>query len=132
VAFTRQGRCQEREEVLGTTKPPYTLALIASLLRDAYVDLPEELQEDLKERFRQQASPDEPREVFRRRYDLMCVQRNLKTLGTFGFMATVRGRRDYLDYIPRTQASIHRTMTAYPRWHDAFEAFSRLALAPLS
>ena len=28
VAFTRQGRCQEREDVLGTTKPPYTLALI--------------------------------------------------------------------------------------------------------
>ena len=35
VAFTRQGRCQEREEVLGTTKPPYTLALAASLLREA-------------------------------------------------------------------------------------------------
>ena len=28
VAFTRQGRCQEREDVLGTTKPPYTLALL--------------------------------------------------------------------------------------------------------
>ena len=35
VAFTRQGRCQEREEVLGTTKPPYTLALLASLFRSA-------------------------------------------------------------------------------------------------
>src|SRR5688572_11534196 len=35
IAFTRQGRCQEREEVLGTTKPPYTLALLASLFRDA-------------------------------------------------------------------------------------------------
>ena len=35
VAFTRQGRCQEREDVLGTTKPPYTLALLASLLRRA-------------------------------------------------------------------------------------------------
>ncbi|HET7696457.1 MAG TPA: radical SAM protein [Vicinamibacterales bacterium] len=35
IAFTRQGRCQEREEVLGTTKPPYTLALLASLLRNA-------------------------------------------------------------------------------------------------
>jgi anaerobic magnesium-protoporphyrin IX monomethyl ester cyclase len=35
IAFTRQGRCQEREDVLGTTKPPYTLALAASLLRDA-------------------------------------------------------------------------------------------------
>ena len=39
VAFTRQGRCQEREEVLGTTKPPYTLALLASLLRDAGCDV---------------------------------------------------------------------------------------------
>jgi radical SAM superfamily enzyme YgiQ (UPF0313 family) len=34
LAFTRQGRCQEREEVLGTTKPPYTLALGAALLRE--------------------------------------------------------------------------------------------------
>ncbi len=33
VAFTRQGRCQERQETLGTTKPPYSLAVIASLLR---------------------------------------------------------------------------------------------------
>ena len=33
IAFTRQGRCQEREEVLGTTKPPYTLALAAAMLR---------------------------------------------------------------------------------------------------
>ena len=35
VAFTRQGRCQEREDVLGTTKPPYTLTLLAELLRRA-------------------------------------------------------------------------------------------------
>ena len=63
---------------------------LASLLRDAYVDVPEELQDELKERFRQKAAPDEPREVFRRRFDLMCVQRNLKALGTFGYMATVR------------------------------------------
>lgn len=39
IAFTRQGRCQEREEVLGTTKPPYTLALAAALLRDRRVDV---------------------------------------------------------------------------------------------
>src|SRR5688572_10315811 len=39
IAFTRQGRCQEREEVLGTTKPPYTLALLASLLRGAGMDV---------------------------------------------------------------------------------------------
>lgn len=34
IAFTRQGRCQEREEVLGTTKPPYSLALLAALFRE--------------------------------------------------------------------------------------------------
>lgn len=39
IAFTRQGRCQEREEVLGTTKPPYTLAVLASLLRDRGFDI---------------------------------------------------------------------------------------------
>jgi radical SAM superfamily enzyme YgiQ (UPF0313 family) len=33
IAFTRQGRCQEREDVLGTTKPPYSLAVLAALLR---------------------------------------------------------------------------------------------------
>lgn len=39
IAFTRQGRCQEREEVLGTTKPPYTLALAAALYRSAGCDV---------------------------------------------------------------------------------------------
>jgi radical SAM superfamily enzyme YgiQ (UPF0313 family) len=39
IAFTRQGRCQEREEVLGTTKPPYTLVLLASLLRNQGADV---------------------------------------------------------------------------------------------
>jgi anaerobic magnesium-protoporphyrin IX monomethyl ester cyclase len=39
VAFTRQGRCQERDDVLGTTKPPYTLALIAAMLRRAGMEV---------------------------------------------------------------------------------------------
>ena len=34
IRFTRQGRCQEREEVLGTTKPPYSLLVAAALLRE--------------------------------------------------------------------------------------------------
>lgn len=39
VAFTRQGRCQERDDVLGTTKPPYTLALLGALLPRAGADV---------------------------------------------------------------------------------------------
>jgi radical SAM superfamily enzyme YgiQ (UPF0313 family) len=38
VAFTRQGRCQERDEVLGTTKPPYSLIVMASLFRALQID----------------------------------------------------------------------------------------------
>ena len=87
---------------------------LASLLRDAYVDVPEELQEELKERFRQTAAPDEPREVFRRRFDLMCVQRNLKALGTFGYMATVRRNPVYLPYIPRTLVHARKNLSRYP------------------
>jgi len=34
IRFTRQGRCQEREDVLGTTKPPYSLLVCAALLRE--------------------------------------------------------------------------------------------------
>ncbi|BBO18671.1 radical SAM superfamily enzyme YgiQ [Candidatus Brocadia pituitae] len=33
-AWTREGRCQEKEDTLGTVKPPLSLALIAALLRD--------------------------------------------------------------------------------------------------
>lgn len=33
IAWTREGRCQERESTLGTFKPPLTLAIIASLLK---------------------------------------------------------------------------------------------------
>ena len=33
MSFTRQGRCQERDDVLGTTKPPLSLAWIAGVLR---------------------------------------------------------------------------------------------------
>jgi hypothetical protein len=87
---------------------------LASLLRDAYVDVPEELREELKERFRQKAAPDEAREVFRRRFDLMCVQRNLKALGTFGYMATVRQNPVYLPYIPRNLAHARHNLSRYP------------------
>ncbi len=98
---------------------------LASLLRDAYVEVPEELREELKERFRQEATPDEPREVFRRRFDLMCVQRNLKTLGTFGYMATVRSNPVYLPYIPRTLAHARHNLSRYPELERLWRTLAR-------
>jgi aminoglycoside/choline kinase family phosphotransferase len=98
---------------------------LASLLRDAYVDVPEGLREELKERFRQKATPDEPREVFRRRFDLMCVQRNLKALGTFGYMATVRQNPVYLPYIPRNLAHARHNLSRYPELERLWRTLAR-------
>jgi aminoglycoside/choline kinase family phosphotransferase len=87
---------------------------VASLLHDSYVDLPEELVADRLEEFRQQALPGEARQVLRRRFDLTCAQRNLKALGTFGFMAVVRGNPVYDRYVPRTLALARRNLARHP------------------
>ena len=92
---------------------PATYDLV-SLLRDSYVDVEEEFLEEQAEEFRQKALPREHGEVFRRRFDLMSVQRNLKALGTFGYQASVKGNRVYLPYIPRTLANTRRNLSRYP------------------
>lgn len=87
---------------------------LASLLRDSYVDLPEELVAERVEEFRQRAAPDEPKDAFRRRFDLTSVQRNLKALGTFGYMAVVRDNPVYEQYVPRTLRNARRNLHRYP------------------
>jgi aminoglycoside/choline kinase family phosphotransferase len=87
---------------------------LASLLRDSYVELPEELVNARAEEFRQRALAGESRPTFLRRFELMCVQRNLKALGTFGFMATVRDNPVYVQYIPRTLRSARRNLERHP------------------
>jgi aminoglycoside/choline kinase family phosphotransferase len=87
---------------------------LASLLRDSYVDLAEDFVADRAEEFRQQAAPEEPREQFARRFDLVSVQRNLKALGTFGYMKMVRGTDVYQQHVPRTLKHARRNLARYP------------------
>lgn len=87
---------------------------LASLLRDSYVNLDEGFVEERAEEFRQKAVPGETRETFRQRFELMSIQRNLKALGTFGFMAVVRGNPVYLPYIPGTLAHVKRNLARHP------------------
>jgi aminoglycoside/choline kinase family phosphotransferase len=87
---------------------------LASLLRDAYVDLPEDLVSELAEEFRQQVVPQDTPATFMRRFELMAVQRTLKALGTFGYMASVRGTQVYVPYIPRTLANARRNLVRQP------------------
>jgi hypothetical protein len=53
---------------------------------------------------------------FRRRFDLMALQRNLKALGTFGYQTTARGNTVYIQYIPRTLACVRATLARYDRF----------------
>jgi aminoglycoside/choline kinase family phosphotransferase len=86
---------------------------LASLLRDSYVELPEAFIEELAERFRKEAHPGEDRETFMRRFGLVSVQRNLKALGTFGFMTNERGAVVYRPYIPGTLASVRKNLCRF-------------------
>lgn len=87
---------------------------LASLLRDSYVALDEEFVRDRLEEFRQKGAPNETRETFQQRFELMSIQRNLKALGTFGFMAIVRNNPVYLPYIPGTLEHVKRNLDRHP------------------
>ena len=98
---------------------------LASLLRDSYVDLPEDFVAEAAESFRRKAAAGESRGAFQRRFDLMSVQRNLKALGTFGFMASVRGNDVYLPYIPHTLRCARRNLSRYPELATIWRVLAR-------
>ena len=105
---------------------PYTYDA-ASLLRDSSLDLDEDLVEEMIGYLatRLQAGPEE----FRRDFDRMALQRNIKDLGTFAYMATVRGLASYVDFVPRTIRSVKRTLLRTPRFHFVHPLLERYVLS---
>jgi aminoglycoside/choline kinase family phosphotransferase len=88
---------------------------LASLLRDSYVDITDrELDGFLAYFLAVQGSADPV--AFRRRFDLMAVQRNLKALGTFGYQAAARGNPIYIQYMPRTLRYVRDNFEKYARF----------------
>ena len=93
---------------------------LVSLLRDSYVDFTEAQVDGFIAFFlalregRPPAASDP--EEFKRRFDLMALQRNLKALGTFGFQTTSRQNTVYIQYIPRTLNSARANIVRYPRF----------------
>ena len=88
---------------------------LVSLLRDSYVDLPEETVSDLIAYFLALKGVTGMEEVFRERFDLMALQRNLKALGTFGYQTTARRNPVYIQYIPRTLRYVRDNLEAHTR-----------------
>jgi aminoglycoside/choline kinase family phosphotransferase len=93
---------------------------LASLLRDSYVDFADSHVEELVAFFlslRGAASTGSTGATeFRRRFDVMSLQRNLKALGTFGYQATARRNPVYVQYVPRTLSYVRTNLERYPRF----------------
>ena len=90
---------------------------LVSLLRDSYVDLNPQQVDGLIAYFLAHKSGDAPEEnEFRRRFDVMALQRNLKALGTFGYMTTSRNNTVYIQYIPRTLSYVKTNLAKWPRF----------------
>jgi aminoglycoside/choline kinase family phosphotransferase len=89
---------------------------LVSLLRDSYVDLTPQQVDELIAFFLALKGASGSDDEFRRRFDLMALQRNLKALGTFGYMTTSRNNTVYIQYIPRTVAYVRTNLAKYPRF----------------
>ncbi len=96
---------------------------LVSLLRDCYVDLPDDLIAS-STRYFLDAVPAQRTPDFQTRFDLMSVQRHLKALGTFGHQVARRGRGHFAEAVPRTLAHLRRTLRAYPRFERLRELLS--------
>jgi aminoglycoside/choline kinase family phosphotransferase len=94
---------------------------LASLLYDSYVALPAALCAELLAYFldgkeRREGHPLN-REAFLHVFDYMCLQRNLKALGTFGFQTVVKRNPRYVAAIPTTLRYVRRHLARHPELH---------------
>jgi aminoglycoside/choline kinase family phosphotransferase len=91
---------------------------LASLLRDAYIQLDEALVDDLVGYYLDQLAERRfvwtNRTAFRRLFDLTSIQRNLKAAGRFVYIDQVKGNSKFLADIPRVLSYVKRNLEKYP------------------
>lgn len=104
---------------------------LASLLKDSYVDMPAWQVDELIAYFLavksggREVTPADEAE-FRRRFDLMALQRNLKALGTFGYQTTARRNTVYIQYMPRTLSYVKANLASSARFGRLHEILGGL------
>ncbi len=89
---------------------------LASLLRDSYMDLTEDVVDELLAYYLALQGRSNEADKFRTRFDLMAIQRNFKALGTFGYQTTTRENTVYIQYMPRTLRYARENLIKYPRF----------------
>ena len=108
---------------------PVTYDLV-SLLRDSYIEWPESQVAEWVENYRLMlmdvgfSLPDTA--GFKKQFDLMGMQRQLKVLGIFARLYLRDGKSGYLKDIPLTFKYLYRATAAHPEFSDLKEALSEL------
>lgn len=101
---------------------------LASLLRDAYLSLEEDLIDELVRRYlegRARAGAPLDRLTFRHIFDLTSIQRNLKAAGRFVYILLEKKNDRYMPYIPRTLGYVKRNLEKYPRLEPFRKALAK-------
>jgi aminoglycoside/choline kinase family phosphotransferase len=99
---------------------------LVSLLRDSYVDLPEQTVSELLAYYLALNGRTGEEREFRMRFDIMALQRNLKALGTFGYQTTARRNPVYIQYIPRTLRYVRTNLEQLPQFGRIHELLGDL------
>jgi aminoglycoside/choline kinase family phosphotransferase len=90
---------------------------LASLLRDAYIELDEAMIDCLINRYLDGLATHRQvwtnREAFRRLFDLTSIQRNLKAAGRFVYIDRIKGNPKFLADIPRVLSYVKRNLQKY-------------------
>ena len=91
---------------------------LASLLKDAYIELDEAVVDALIEHFLDgvaaQGVKIADRPAFRRLFDFTSIQRNLKAAGRFVYIDQVKHNPKFLADIPRVLGYVRRNLSKYP------------------
>jgi aminoglycoside/choline kinase family phosphotransferase len=95
---------------------------LASLCYDSYVQHSTALIQNLEQAFFTR-HPEVDTQRFE--YPRMCLQRNLKALGTFGYQSVVLGRTLYTQFVPPTLEYVQKHLSTLPEYADLSKILSR-------
>ena len=97
---------------------------LASLLKDSYVQLAQELREELLkyylfEKNKREGKKTDPKE-FQKIFNWMSIQRNLKAMGTFGYLHVEKGKSNYLPYLKPTWNSVQENLEKFLEFKELY------------
>jgi hypothetical protein len=98
---------------------------LASLLRDSYVSLPNDLIQQLLDYFlkrkEESSKPILDPLHFRERFDLMSIQRNLKAAGRFIYISEVKKNPRFIPFVAPTLGYVKENLCRYPSLTPLFQ-----------